>query len=180
MEGAVDQERGRIEREDLEYFRGVFLFRGLGDEQISKFLALARPVELKAGETLIKEGEKGASLYILRRGSVEVSKALTLPLKIMGSPSVEKALSRMTERDRAVFGELVLFDEDTRSATVRCLTDCTFYEIDKGHFLRFAEENVEIGYHLFKNIAEVISVRLRRSSEDVIKLSTALSIALSR
>lgn len=180
MEEAVDQLKGEIPQEDMEYFRGVFLFSGLDDRQISRVLSLARPVELKAGETLIREGEKGGTLYIIRRGCVEVSKSLTLPITGKGSSGMEKALSRMTERDRAVFGELVLFDEDTRSATVRCLTDCTFYEIDKEAFLEFAEENVEIGYHLFKNMAQVISGRLRKSSEDVIKLTTALSIALSR
>lgn len=180
MEEAVDQSGGEISQEDMDYFRGVFLFSGLGDRQISQVLSLARPVELKAGQTLIKEGEKGHTLYIIRRGSVEVSKSLTLPITSNGASGMEKALSRMTERDRAVFGELVLFDEDTRSATVRCLTDCRFYEIDKEAFLQLADENVEIGYHLFKNMAQVISGRLRRSSEDVIKLTTALSIALSR
>ncbi len=180
MEEAVDQVGGEISQEEMGYFRGVFLFSGLADRQICQVLSLARPVQVKAGHTLIREGEKGRSLYIIRQGSVEVSKSLTLPTTMKGSSGTEKALSRMTERDRAVFGELVLFDEDTRSATVRCLTDCTFYEIDKDAFLRFAEENVEIGYHLFKNMAQVISGRLRKASEDVIKLATALSIALSR
>nr|NIQ39539.1 cyclic nucleotide-binding domain-containing protein [Pseudomonadota bacterium] len=45
---------------------------------------------------------------------------------------------------------------------------------------KLAEQNVEIGYHLFKNLAQMVSERLRRSTDDVVKLATALSIAIGR
>jgi CRP/FNR family transcriptional regulator, cyclic AMP receptor protein len=180
MSGAANEGRHEAIRADVEYLREVFLFRGLHDAQVSRFLELTRIVQMPKGHVLIREGERGYSLYIIRKGEVEVSKNLTLPLDTGGDSQQEKALTRLSERDRAVFGELVLFDEETRSATVRCLKECLFYEFNREAFLKFADENVEIGYHLFKNLAQMISARLRRSSDDVIKLTTALSIALSR
>jgi CRP/FNR family transcriptional regulator, cyclic AMP receptor protein len=169
-----------LRQDELAYLKDVFLFRGLSDEQLLNFLSLAEVKEFEEGHILIQEGERGESLYIIRKGEVAVSKNLTLFMELKGGSLQEKALSRLSDRDHAVFGELVLFEEETRSATVRCLTDCSFYEINRNAFLRFAQENVEIGYCLFKNLAQMISTRLRRSSDDVIKLTTALSIALSR
>ncbi len=180
MSASTGTPGGDLLRPDVDLLREVFLFRGLNDEQIRRILALTRRLEVPAGHVLIREGEQGDSLYFLRKGEVQVSKNLTLALEHKGRTHQEKALNRLTEEDRAIFGELVLFDEETRSATVRCLSECVFYELDKQEFLMFAEENVQIGYRLFKNLAQMISGRLRRSSDDVIKLTTALSIALSR
>jgi CRP/FNR family transcriptional regulator, cyclic AMP receptor protein len=180
MPGAGEEGRHEAISSDLEYLRRGFLLRGLRDEQLSLFLDLTRMVQMPKGHVLIREGERGESIYIIRRGEVEVSKNLTLPIEAGGNSQQEKALTRLSDRDRAVFGELVLFDEETRSATVRCLNECQFYEFSRDAFLKFAGEHVEIGYLLFKNLAQMISIRLRRSSDDVIKLTTALSIALSR
>lgn len=47
-------------------------------------------------------------------------------------------------------------------------------------FHDFAENNFEIGYRILKNVARMLCERLRKSTEDTIKLATALSIALSR
>lgn len=165
---------------EVRYLGEVFLFKGLTDEQLSEILSVATLVEVPAGHIFITEGNKGDSLYVIREGEVEVSRSLTIPLQFLSSVRQEKALSRLSDRDRAVFGELVVFDEQTRSATVRCLTDCSFYELNKEAFLKLAEQHVEIGYHVFKNLAQMVSERLRRSTDDVVKLATALSIAIGR
>jgi CRP-like cAMP-binding protein len=165
---------------EVDSLRQVFLLRGLSEEHLSELLSLAIPVKVPAGHILITEGERGDSLYIIRKGEVEVSRNLTIPLEFLRSVRHEKALSRFSDKDRAVFGELVLFDQEKRSATVRCITDCSFYELKKEAFLEFAEQHVEVGYHLFRNLAQMVSDRLRRSTDDVVKLATALSIALNR
>lgn len=170
---------GDESQRDLTYLRGVFLFQGLDDKQISRIMGLSRRAEVASGETLVREGEQGETLYVILKGEVEVSKNLTLPMESAGSTQQEKALTRHSDRDRAIFGELVLFEDQTRSATVRCLTDCVFLELDKGAFLELAADNPEIGYHLFKNLSQMLSARLRRANNDIIKLTTALSIALS-
>jgi len=43
-----------------------------------------------------------------------------------------------------------------------------------------SEKDFEIGYRIIKNIAQILCTRLRRANEDTIRLTTALSIALSR
>jgi hypothetical protein len=53
-------------------------------------------------------------------------------------------------------------------------------EISKSDFLRLAEQNPRVGYKVTRNIAQLLCSRLRKADEDAIKLTTALSMALSR
>ncbi|MCX5907032.1 MAG: cyclic nucleotide-binding domain-containing protein, partial [Deltaproteobacteria bacterium] len=92
----------------------------------------------------------------------------------------DKILSKISAKDDAFFGEVALFEQDKRTATVVALTDCSLQEIGKAEFLRLAEENPRLGFKITRNIAELLCSRLRRTGEDVVKLTTALSIALSR
>ena len=66
------------------------------------------------------------------------------------------------------------------TATVAALTDCVLLEITRSDFLRLGEENPQIGYKITRNITGLLCSRLRKADEDTIKLTTALSLALSR
>jgi CRP-like cAMP-binding protein len=65
-----------------------------------------------------------------------------------------------------------------RTATIKAVTDCIFYEIKKDDFLRLAREDYKLGYQILLNLARIVSARLRKADEDTIKLTTALSIIL--
>jgi hypothetical protein len=45
-------------------------------------------------------------------------------------------------------------------------------------FLKLTEDEIEIGYHIFKNMAAQLGVQLVKANEDVLNLTTALSFAL--
>lgn len=173
------EDKGELEVQEIEYLRGVPIFRGLTDSQVSQIMSMAKKVELDQGAVLMEEGEQGDTIYIIREGEVEVSKSLTLPFLGSATGPTEKALRRCGAQDRAIFGELSLFDEPVRSATVKCLTKCSFYQLRRDQFLNFCDANPETGYLVFKNLARMVCDRLRKTSEDVVKLTTALSIALS-
>jgi CRP-like cAMP-binding protein len=166
--------------EDIEFLKYVFVLQGLGEDQIKTFLTIARKVCFKKGDTILREGEEGDAMYIIRDGKVEVSKTLTMKMEGMAYQKQEKAISQMSEDDHMAFGEFALLEEKVRSASITCLTDCTFYEIERKDFLELAERDFEIGYRIVNNIARMLCTRLRRANEDTIRLTTALSIALSR
>lgn len=65
-----------------------------------------------------------------------------------------------------------------RTATIRTVTQCRFYEMKNDDFLRLAEADHELGYRILLNLARIVSARLRKADEDTIKLTTALSIML--
>ena len=92
----------------------------------------------------------------------------------------DKILTKLSAEDHAVFGEVALFEQGKRTATVTALTDCVLLAINRNDFLRLAEENPRIGYKVTRNITQILCSRLRKADEDTIKLTTALSLALGR
>lgn len=133
------------------------------------------------GEIIVKEDAKGEYMFILLDGEVQVSKSLTLRSADHGLDQRDKSLSRLSSADHAFFGEIALMDENsTRTATVTTTKPSTIAIIKRDDFFHLAESDKEIGYVLVRNIARVLSNRLDKSNRDILKLTTALSLALEK
>lgn len=164
--------------QEITLLRETELFRDLIDEQIGKILKISKSVVFPAGEVIMREGEDGNTMYIILEGTVEVVKSL-----VIGAPDEEaneknKVFTRLDASDHAVFGEIALLETMRRTATIKTVTKCRFYEIERESFLGLAESDHELGYRIFLNLARIVSARLRKADEDTIKLTTALSIIL--
>jgi len=166
--------------EEIAFLKKIPILRDLDEEELGLFLKIARRVRFPKGQSIITEGQTGETLYIMEEGMVEISKTLVMGKGQENSRDRDKVLTKLSAEDRAIFGEVALFEQSKRTATVVALTDCLLLEISKSDFLRLAEENPRVGYKISRNIAQLLCSRLRKADEDTIKLTTALSIALSR
>ena len=158
---------------------GIYIFQDLDEEELSLITGIMVPCSCASGQVIMKEGEKGASMFLITAGEVEVNKSLTMKYAEDDFRETEKTLTVLTSADNAVFGEMALVSEDLRSATITTTTGCTLYEINRKNFLDLAASRPALGFKVTLRLAELISKRLKKSSEDVIRLTTALSIALS-
>jgi CRP-like cAMP-binding protein len=86
---------------------------------------------------------------------------------------------RLKGSDHCFFGEMVLFGNKERSATVRAVTSCSLYIIRDAEFLALCNKHPRIGYMVLTTIARILSDNLRKANNDILKLTTALSLALS-
>jgi CRP/FNR family transcriptional regulator, cyclic AMP receptor protein len=166
--------------EDEKLLKAIPILRDLNEEELRQVLKIARPVQFARGQVILNEGETGETMYMIAEGAVEISKALVMMMGREDLQDRDKVLTRLSAEDHAIFGEVALFEKGKRTATVLALTDCRMLEISKPDFLRLAEENPRIGYKITRNIVQLLCSRLRKTDEDTIKLTTALSIALSR
>ncbi|HYB21230.1 MAG TPA: cyclic nucleotide-binding domain-containing protein [Thermodesulfobacteriota bacterium] len=166
--------------EEEKFLKGVSILRDLEEEELRQFLKIARQVRFSRGDAILTEGQTGETMYIIEEGSVEITKTLVLSRNQEDSRNQDKVLTRLSAEDHAIFGEVALFEQSKRTATVVALTDCLLLEIARADFLRLAEENPRIGYKITRNITRLLCSRLRKADEDTVKLTTALSIALSR
>jgi len=157
----------------------IKLFNGLTDKQIFKIISACDKKIVPAGEVIIREGEDGHSLYILEKGVVEIYKKLILKIGDSFIEDKEKKLARLREEDGVFFGELVFVGEKVRTATVRAVTDCRLLSLDREKFDDIIDADYKLGFIIMRNISEIISHRLKQSNEDIIKLTTALSIIVS-
>ncbi len=98
------------------------IFAGLADE--------AEIVAYPAGATLFREGEKGDALYLMRKGSVSISRRI-------GTREVTLSYARAGH----YVGEMALLSDMPRSATVRAVVDCEAIRIDGERFKVLIAEN---------------------------------------
>ena len=61
-----------------EFLKEVPILRDLEEEELHQFLKIARPVRFPRGETILKEGLTGETMYIIEEGIVEISKTLVM------------------------------------------------------------------------------------------------------
>lgn len=152
------------------------IFHDINSNELKLVEKFLKRVHFKRGKYIIKEKSKGDSLYILIKGKVKVTKRLTLALNTKMS---EKHYTSFSEEDYASFGENGLISSGKRSANVIALTDCVMFKLTRSCFKEIEEKNLAVAHKLMKNIAFILSKRLESADEDMMKLATALSIAVS-
>ncbi|MCD6100236.1 MAG: cyclic nucleotide-binding domain-containing protein [Candidatus Marinimicrobia bacterium] len=161
----------------LEYLRNFSIFSELELEEIELFYSVMKIIQFEEGEIILREGEVGHSVLLLLDGGVEVSQALTLKRDDSDMDTREKGLIKLNSRMYPFFGEMCLFaKDDKRSATVRAETRCIIGRITKTDFYKICDANPSIGYKVMRNIATVLSDRLRQANMNIMKLTTAFSL----
>lgn len=109
---------------------------------------VGRPKTFGAGETIIREGDVGETVYFVRRGVVEL---------LVG----EQLLDIL--EPGSIFGEMSVIDGEPRSATAVATADCELMEVDHGAFEALLDQQPEVAVTVMCNMAK----RLRRLNEVV-------------
>lgn len=161
-------------------FKKIEMLAEFTDPEVESIRRIAKEVRVPADEVIMREGEVGDSMYLFAEGQVLVTKNLTLKTGKRGFSQAEKSMVRLDAQYVSFFGDMAMFEKDVRSATITASTDCLLYEIKRGDFERVIEENFALGYKLIRKIATVLCHRVRQGNQDILKLTTALSIALSK
>lgn len=163
-----------------EFLKNISLFSNLNDEQLSQISKILKPVKFKAGDVIIVEGEKGDTMYIFKKGKVQITHQLTLKIGNSHWEEGEKSMAVLDAEKISFFGEMSLVTGSPRSATIKAISECELFEISKKDFETLAEKRPDIGYKIMKEIAATLSHRIEGLNENILKLTTALSIALSK
>jgi CRP-like cAMP-binding protein len=159
-----------------ECFGKIYILQDLGSNDLNRLVELARSRRFIAGEVIIREGEAGDSMFIMCDGEVEITKRLTLVLD--EEVPKERVMIRLKAEDGVSFGEMALLENESRSATVTALTDSHVLELSRQNFLGFIEQHPQTGCKILLRLAQLLSQHLRKTDQNVIKLTTALAIAL--
>ncbi len=163
----------------LDYFKEVPLFLGLSEIQTKTLIKEMKKKKIAAGDFIIHEGDKENCLYILIKGEVEISKSLVLPQWIQSGQKQEKSLLRLSEKHRPFFGEMAMFsDQRERSASITAVTPCTIALLNQENLEKVLNEDPTAGLIVYKNIASVLAARLIKANKDILKLTTAFTLAL--
>jgi small-conductance mechanosensitive channel/CRP-like cAMP-binding protein len=120
----IDRKNAKAEPKPTESARAVLrkepLFRCLTDAQIDALLKDADVNHFGRGEAVIEEGTDGDSMFILLRGTAQVSVT-------KNGTKIRVGVLRQGD----CFGEMSLLTGEPRTATVRAEKDCEVIEISK-------------------------------------------------
>jgi uncharacterized membrane protein len=147
-----------------ELLERVPLFKGLSEE--ARMSLAERLVErrYRAGELVFSKGDRGSALFCVLSGKVEIF----LPPE-GGADRVD--LKEVHEGEH--FGELALFDEKPRSASVEARTDCVLLELDREHFIsdivRSESAVLAILSEMAVRLRDTNAMLSQRAARDVVK-----------
>lgn len=123
-----------------------------------------RTVHCDAGKPVFAEGDAGRELYLILQGTLRVLGKVELDEQRQIQPGV----GELGEGD--VFGELVLFEELPRSASIMAVSDARLAAIDGDALLHFLDKHPEIGYPILKELMTVLVGRLRKANQRIFSL----------
>ena len=147
--------------EMLAFLREVRLFKDIAEPELAALAGSLRERPLKRGQVLFREGELGEEMFVVRRGSIVISKPVT--------GRVEQVLARIGPGD--FFGEMSLFDRSPRSATVQSDSDATLLVLDRGAMSRLTEQSPRAAAAFFYVLVQVFIERLRASGDLVAEVT---------
>lgn len=117
------------------------VYQGLGEESLAEIAALSRVCSYPADHLLCREGAYEDVLYIIADGRVSISQKMV--------DEAEERTLRVSGIG-TVIGEMALFQNAPRSASVRTVTPCTTLEMDKKDFETILKKNPSIAIDLIR------------------------------
>jgi MFS family permease len=100
---------------------GLPLFTGVPEVRLATALSRAKPVAVRAGDAVIRQGEAADRFYVILDGDLQVSQAEAGHLRTLGRDDV--------------FGEIGLLTGAPRTATVTAAIDGRLLALDADDFL---------------------------------------------
>lgn len=145
----------------LAFLRTVRLFKDIADPELATLAESLRERTLRRGQVLFREGDAGAEMFVVRRGTIVVSKAVT--------GRVEQVLARIGAGD--FLGEMSLFGGSRRSATVQADADAELLTLDREALRRLTEQSPRAAAAFFEALVQVFVERLRASGDLVAEVT---------
>jgi CRP-like cAMP-binding protein len=130
----------------------VELFADLDKDALERIAKSCVIREFKAGDVIVRENEVGVAFYIIDQGRIEVVKHL--------GTEQEQVLAEM--RPGEFFGEMALFDNHVRSASIRAREDTRCLVLTKWDFNAELTQSSDLAVAMLATLAR----RIRQLNEE--------------
>jgi uncharacterized membrane protein len=141
------------------------LFEGLSDEDREALAKRLTERTLTKGSVVFQKGEEGSAMYVVLSGAVQIF----LPADDADSPRVVLKDLRTGE----YFGELSLFDDKPRSASVEASVDTVLLELTRDELAEHLSRSRNAAFAILSDMAERLrqtnALLSQRAAKDVVK-----------
>jgi CRP/FNR family cyclic AMP-dependent transcriptional regulator len=128
-----------IPKEIIQHFQGVPLFASVSRKGIQAIVQAATEVDVRAGKDLVREGEWGREMYVILRGTAEVTRN-------------GRKLRELVPGD--FFGEMAFLAPGPRSASVTARSDMRVMVLDARAMGSVVEKEPAVAKRLLQTMAE--------------------------
>lgn len=134
-----------FEKEIVHELRQIDFLRNMSEQEIRLLVPNVQVHEFGAGETIVTQGDIGDTIYLIRRGQVEV----------LGRTNNGPVRSIAVMKRPQIIGEAAMMTGEPRNATCKAQTDVEVLELNRESFSELFKQHPEA----VKQISEVIANR---------------------
>ena len=143
--------------EMIALLHGVPAFSALAEEDLGQVVDVTVPRSFGAGEVVFREGDEGDTCYIVRVGQA----------RAVREHSDGRSITLATFGPGEIFGELAMFDDERRSATIEAIDETEAMAILGADMRRLLRAHPDIAVKMLGGLAR----RLRETNERLARQS---------
>ncbi len=143
--------------ETMELLHRVAAFSALAEDDLARVAEVAVPRRFAAGEVVFREGDESSTCYTVRSGHA----------RAIREHGDGRSITLATFGPGDIFGELAMFDDERRSATVEAVEPTEAIAILAGDMRRLLREHPDIAVKLLSSLGR----RLRETNERLARQS---------
>ncbi len=144
-------------QQTAELLQGLSLFASLDEGELAQLSGVVLPRSFCVGEAVFREGDDSDTCYVVHRGIVRATR----------EHSDGRTLTLATFGPGEIFGEMAVFDQRPRSATIDAVTGTDLVAILGADMRRLLHDHIEITFKL----AEALVQRLRTTDDRLARQS---------
>jgi CRP/FNR family transcriptional regulator, cyclic AMP receptor protein len=126
--------------ENVIFLKKTSLFSNVKTSELKAVASIAEELSFEKGDEIVKESDVGDSAYIIKEGRIQITKK--------NARNDIVALAEISKGE--CFGEMSLFDDEARCATVKALSSCTVLRLLRDDLLDVIEDYPHIAVELIK------------------------------
>ena len=130
------------------YLKNIEIFADLSVNELAAVASVTEEAAFDEMEMVFREGDIGDTLFLVLEGEVAVIKDC----------NAEREFELDSIGPGDYFGEMALFGDDRRSATIRVKKNARFLTLNKQELQEIVREYPQIALH----VCRVLSMRIRR------------------
>ena len=153
----MERDQPLTSMEKITFLKASPFFTALPLEELYHIALSVQEESAKAGKTVIRQGTLGDKMYIVVEGELEVRRFDNE--EEASGVDVTGGHLMATMRDKQVFGDMALLDDEPRSASVIAVQDCALLSLQRGDLERILRRYSSIAF----NMMRILSGRLRES-----------------
>jgi CRP-like cAMP-binding protein len=156
--------------ETIALLHTVPVFSTLAQDDLAQVAEVIVPRQFSAGEIVFHEGDRSDTCYVMRSGRVRAVRAHT----------DGRTLTLATFGAGEIFGELAMFDEESRSATIEAVEDSEAVAILGSDMRRLLRAHPDIAVKLLAALGRRLretNERLARQSFQTVQSRVATALA---